>query len=87
MWEIEIKRQSGKLELRLPLHELIAKERTTNGLMLLPIEYEHALAIGNLPLHHKDPFDRLLLAQAIVVDLPLLSVDSKLSQYDVRLIG
>jgi len=55
-------------------------------LQLLPIELEHVLALSTLPSHHKDPFDRLLIAQAIVEEATLVSADSKLSAYPIKLL-
>lgn len=85
-WEIQVKVQLGKLKLNLALHELIRSQQETNGLQLLAIELEHILALSSLPSHHKDPFDRLLIAQAIVEDATFVSTDSKLSAYPLKLL-
>lgn len=63
-WEMQSKLQLGKLDLRLPLAEVIASQQQTNHLQVLPVALGHVLALQNLPAHHKDPFDRLLIAQA-----------------------
>lgn len=76
----------GKLQLRVPLVGLIAAQQQTNGLELLPIELDHVLALDNLPLHHKDPFDRLLISQSQVEDAILVSADSIFSQYPVTVL-
>lgn len=55
-------------------------------LQILPIELKHVLALSTLPSHHKDPFDRLLIAQAIVEEAMLVSADSKLSAYPIKLL-
>ena len=82
IWEMQIKSQLGKLQLRMPLPELI-REQQGNGLEILPIEPNHIFALDSLPNHHKDPFDRLLVAQAIVEDAVLVSADPLVKQYPV----
>ena len=84
VWEIQIKHQVGKLQLTLPLPELVEGQRQRNQIELLPIVLEHVLGLQNLPAAHKDPFDRLLIAQAIVEDAVLLSHDPVFAQYPVR---
>jgi PIN domain nuclease of toxin-antitoxin system len=86
VWEMQIKHQLGKLELREPLDEIIQTQQTANHLQLLPIEVNHILELYRLPYHHRDPFDRLLITQAKVEGLSLLSGDSVFSQYAVRVI-
>ncbi|MGA9997038.1 MAG: type II toxin-antitoxin system VapC family toxin [Pyrinomonadaceae bacterium] len=86
IWEMQIKVQWGKLKLSLPLKELIASQQETNGFQLLPVELAHVLALDALPFHHKDLFDRLLVAQSIEEDATFVSVDSKLSAYPVKLL-
>lgn len=75
VWEMQIKQQLGKLTLRLPLSELIEDQQKTNGVEILPISLAHVLALEALPPHHKDPFDRLLIAQANAEQIGLLSAD------------
>ena len=84
-WEIEIKRQLGKLRLKLPLRTIIEEQQEKNGLQILAVELEHVLALGNLIRHHADPFDRLLIAQAIVEDADLVTADPLFSKYPVKL--
>ncbi|MBR8826534.1 MAG: type II toxin-antitoxin system VapC family toxin [Gomphosphaeria aponina SAG 52.96 = DSM 107014] len=81
IWEMQIKIKIGKLQLDVPLPELIASQQTTNELEILPIKLSHIWALDELPLHHKDPFDRLLIAQGIRENLPILSIDSSFDQY------
>ncbi len=81
VWEMEIKQQVGKLKLRMPLADLISGQQETNSIELLPIQLGHVLALDSLALHHKDPFDRLLISQALVEDAILLSADPIFSQY------
>ncbi len=83
LWEIQIKRQLGKLDLRLPMAEIVAHQQKTNGIALLPIFQEHILALEALPFHHRDPFDRLLVAQALVEGAALVSGDPVLKSYPV----
>jgi PIN domain nuclease of toxin-antitoxin system len=80
-----IKAQLGKLTLRLPLAD-IASQQQANGLQILPVNLTHALALEGLPAIHKDPFDRLLIAQASVEGADLVSADQVLHQYSVRVL-
>jgi PIN domain nuclease of toxin-antitoxin system len=85
IWEMQIKLQLGKLSLNLPLPELIETQQQTNNIELLPINLIHVLTLDSLPNHHKDPFDRLLISQAIVEDAVLVSGDSILAKYPVKI--
>ena len=86
LWEIQIKCSLGKLPLSLPLTGIIREQQTQYGLQLLPILPAHIFALGTLPYHHKDPFDRLLIAQALSETLPLASVDAAFASYPVSVI-
>lgn len=86
VWEMQIKIQLGKLKFTVPLRELVESQKHTNGVQVLPVELEHVLALDALPAHHKDPFDRLLVAQANVEDAFLVSGDSVFSSYPVKLL-
>ena len=86
IWEMQIKIQLRKLKLSLPLRELIETQQETNSLTVSPVTLGHVLALDSLPFHHKDPFDRLLIAQSIDEDLTLVTVDSKSSAYAVKLL-
>jgi len=81
IWEIQIKHQLGKLTLSSPLDQLIAEQQTVNAVILLPIELAHILRLQSLPPLHKDPFDRILVAQSIVTGATLLTADAKLPDY------
>jgi PIN domain nuclease of toxin-antitoxin system len=83
LWEMQIKRTIGKLELRAPLEALI-EDQEANGVSVLPVTLQHVLALGALPLHHRDPFDRLLVAQAQVEEALLVTRDSALADYPVK---
>ncbi len=84
IWEIQIKYQLGKLNLSLPLPNLIETQQRVNKLRILPIELGHIYALDGLPNHHRDPFDRIVIAQAIVESIPLLSADTVFDAYPVQ---
>lgn len=86
VWETQVKLQLGKLRLSLPLAKLIESQQRTNGLQVLPITLAHVLAIEQLPDHHKDPFDRLLIAQANVEGAVLISHDPFFAKYPVKVV-
>ena len=86
VWEIQIKTQLGKLDLHSELAKLVQEQQKRNRLVILPITLAHVLALGKLPLHHKDPFDRLLIAQAINESATLLSRDKVFANYPVKLL-
>ncbi len=86
VWEMQIKVLLGKLRLSLPLAETIQSQQLTNNVQVLPVELPHVLALEKLPLHHKDPFDRLLIAQANIEDATLLSADPAFTKYPVKLL-
>lgn len=81
-WEIEIKRALGKLD----APRDVAGAITASGFQALGIEIEHAIAAGRLPPHHSDPFDRMLVAQAQAENLILVTADSHIPSYAVRLL-
>lgn len=86
VWELQIKTQLGKLRLTRPLPSLIARQVATNGLLLLPVELQHIFALAQLPPYHRDPFDRLLIAQAFSEGAKLMSVDETFPQYGVPIL-
>ena len=81
-WEIAVKRAAGKLEAPGDIAEWIAQ----SNFAPLPIEVEHAVASAELPRHHSDPFDRLLIAQARLEDLALVARNEAIDRYDVTVI-
>jgi PIN domain nuclease of toxin-antitoxin system len=85
-WEMQIKAQLSKLTLLIPLATMIDRELNVNGLTLLRVELAHVLALDTLPLHHKDPFDRLLIAQAQVEGATLVSSDPLFTRYGITLL-
>jgi PIN domain nuclease of toxin-antitoxin system len=84
-WEIAIKQSIGKLTLTIPLSALKDKAEKDN-FQILPVCFEDILQLTELPFHHRDPFDRIILSQALHNNLTLLSRDGNFSCYDVRLI-
>lgn len=85
IWEMQIKAQLGKLQLRTGLATVIADQQQ-NGVTLLPVTLLHIFALQHLPMHHRDPFDRLLITQAQYEGASLLSKDSEFSDYAVSVI-
>ena len=83
---MQIKIQLGRLKVSLPLRELVRTQQETNDLTVSPVALTHVLALDALPFHHKDPFDRLLIAQSIEEDLTLVSADLQFSAYAVKLL-
>ncbi len=83
VWEISIKQSIGKLQLKKPL-EAIVDNFSQNDISLLDIKLPHALKVKELHFHHKDPFDRMLIAQAIVEQLKIISVDKVFDAYTVE---
>jgi PIN domain nuclease of toxin-antitoxin system len=86
VWEMQIKLQLGKLRLALPLKEIIETQQQTNSIEILPVTLAHVLALENLPAYHKDPFDRLLVAQAMVEGAVLVSGDPNIAKYAVQVV-
>ena len=83
VWEIVLKTEIRKMTLLDPIDLLVRRQCATNGFLVLPIEYGHTLALRGLPYHHKDPFDRILMAQAIADDLTLVTTDPLFANYPV----
>ena len=86
VWEIQIKLAKNKIRLKWPLESTIEVEQNANGFRILPVKLDHALHIDKLPLIHKDPFDRMLIAQAVVEGMTLVSADKVFADYDVNLL-
>jgi PIN domain nuclease of toxin-antitoxin system len=83
-WEIAIKVGLGKLTLPQPVDRFLAEQIGLNQFTLLPIELDHAAAVSTMAFHHRDPFDRLLAAQALYEELPVVSADPVFRRYKVR---
>jgi PIN domain nuclease of toxin-antitoxin system len=85
IWEIQIKSQLGKLNITKLLPELIQQQCQSNDIQLLEVKLEHIYALKDLQNHHRDPFDRLLIAQAQTENMTLVSADKVFALYDVNL--
>jgi PIN domain nuclease of toxin-antitoxin system len=83
LWEITIKLQNNKLDLGLSLKELF-DFADRNQIEIIPINYEHLLQLSKLPVHHNDPFDRLIIAQAISEELIIITRDKLFKNYKVK---
>jgi PIN domain nuclease of toxin-antitoxin system len=81
-----IKVRTGKLPLPEPTGPYILKELGKNRIEVLPIKLEHVLRIESLPVHHRDPFDRILIAQSLEENLPLVTADPAFERYPAKLI-
>jgi len=86
-WEMAIKHALGKLRLPEPPVTYVPARIAALGVQPLAIEHEHALRVATLPAHHRDPFDRLLVAQAQIDDLPILTADPAIGKYDVETVA
>jgi len=86
IWEILIKVQLGKLSLPQPAGPYIISKLAENRIETLVIELDHLLAFEGLPLHHRDPFDRMLIAQALEEGLPIVTADPLFARYPVEVI-
>lgn len=84
LWELAIKASLGKLQLTLPFTELVTEHVTGNAIALLTIAPEHLDVLRSLPFHHKDPFDRLIIAQGLTENIPILSNDGTFGAYGVE---
>lgn len=74
VWEMAIKSSLGRLSLSLPVAEYVA-DKLENGFRILSVDWNHAAAVEKLPFHHRDPFDRLLIAQAATEKMPIITAD------------
>lgn len=81
LWEIQIKSKLGKIELSKPLREIVSEQADANNIVTLPISAAHVYELDNLPLIHKDPFDRILVAQAKFEGFKFITHDTNLEKY------
>jgi len=86
LWEILTKVQVGKLALPRPAGAFVTSELSSNGVQVLPITLDHVLRLESLELHHRDPFDRILIAQSLEEKLPIVTSDPLFARYPVELI-
>jgi PIN domain nuclease of toxin-antitoxin system len=85
-WEIAVKYAIGKLELPEPPEEFVVKRLRRDGIGTLHVEHRHALHVATLPFHHRDPFDRLLIAQARIESIPVVTADPEFKAYPVEIV-
>ncbi len=85
-WEIAVKAKLGRLQIPDKPELFISEQMVINAIQGLPIQISHAVHVYNIPTHHRDPFDRLLVSQAQLEGLPILTVDPLISQYQVKVI-
>jgi PIN domain nuclease of toxin-antitoxin system len=83
-WEMAVKVGLGKLQLSEPFDILIPREMRSNGFLYLPIDLAHTVRVVSLPFHHRDPFDRMLVAQVLCEQIALVSADVPLDAYGIQ---
>ncbi|MGX9365342.1 type II toxin-antitoxin system VapC family toxin [Desulfoplanes sp. PS50] len=86
LWEMQIKIQLGKLDIDTHLIDLWHDQQTKSQILFLPAKEEHVWTLPNLPQIHKDPFDRLLIAQSLCENMPFITADATISKYNVKII-
>ena len=86
IWEILINAQAGKMPLPQPTGPYLVRKLAENRIETLPVNLDHVLKIEALPLHHRDPFDRVLVAQSLHEELPLVTADPMFARYPVKVI-
>lgn len=84
IWEIAIKISIGKLFLKKLIEQFIPEQLQENNIKQLNINFRHITKVTNLPFHHRDPFDRLLVAQALEENIPILSNDKAFDNYPIK---
>jgi PIN domain nuclease of toxin-antitoxin system len=82
-WEVAIKVSIGKYPMTVPFDRFFTEGVVGNDISILPLEIRHAAVLSSLPMHHKDPFDRMIIAQAIVEQVPIVSIDEALDAYGI----
>ncbi|MDO9534823.1 MAG: type II toxin-antitoxin system VapC family toxin [Bacillota bacterium] len=85
-WEMAIKARLGKIKLPENLSEFLFEQMSANAIRELPVKMNHALHVYTLPIHHRDPFDRLLISQSQLEILPLITMDRLFSKYKVSVL-
>jgi PIN domain nuclease of toxin-antitoxin system len=86
IWEVLIKVQSGKLPMPLPASDYLTSKMSANGVKALPVRLDHVLRVGELPMHHRDPFDRILIAQSQQEKMPVVTSDAIFARYPIEVI-
>ncbi|HVA51451.1 MAG TPA: type II toxin-antitoxin system VapC family toxin [Pirellulales bacterium] len=82
-WEVAIKVSLGKYPLTVPFEQFFTEGIEGNDFLILPIEVRHAAVLSSLPMHHKDPFDRMIIAQAMAEQIAVVGVDAAFDAYGV----
>jgi PIN domain nuclease of toxin-antitoxin system len=82
-WEVAIKVSIGKYPMTVPFDRFFTEGIEGNDMVILPLEIRHASVLSSLPMYHKDSFDRMIVAQAIVENLPIVSIDEALDAYGI----
>jgi PIN domain nuclease of toxin-antitoxin system len=85
VWELAIKASLGRLTLPKSVHDYF-DDKLAAGFVILPIEWVHAARVAELPFHHRDPFDRLIIAQGLVESIPIVSGDPEFKKYGARIV-
>ena len=85
VWEVAIKASLGRLTLPTSIHHYF-DDKVAAGFIILPIEWVHAAKVAELPFHHRDPFDRLIIAQGLVEGIPIVSGDPEFKSYGARIV-
>lgn len=83
IWEMAIKHSIGRLNFSLPFMEFVRQQLSVSNIGLLEINLDHIEVVASLPLHHRDPFDRLIIAQSMAEQIPVLSVDVIFDAYAI----
>jgi PIN domain nuclease of toxin-antitoxin system len=86
LWEMQIKVQLGKLKLKIQLEDMLAIQQQVNDLSVLNFSLAHIFQLQALPFHHNDPFDRIIIAQSMLENMTLISVDEKLKTYNISVL-
>lgn len=86
LWEIAIKEQVGKLSLPNPPERYLRRRIAESDIEMLPVSAEHALRLFSLPVHHKDPFDRIIIAQSKEEDIAVITADAVMRRYEIEVI-
>lgn len=86
LWEMSIKVSIGKLELRMTFAELLKREVYANAIELLEIQAQHLDELAKLPFYRKDPFDRLIIAQSLAENIPIVTKDSAFDSYPTTIL-
>ncbi|NOT60452.1 MAG: type II toxin-antitoxin system VapC family toxin [Acidobacteria bacterium] len=84
VWEMAIKVNLNKLSLGMPFRQAITLRTSQNNILILGIEVKHTFQVADFPLHHRDPFDRIIAAQSLTENLPLISIDAAFDPYGVQ---